>query len=317
MDDSYTGVIIVEILDNSSSTSASIETRIDYAVWKHSTSIVEMVKDTDERPPKIPFPSIPSKQGLDKTLTYMRKMNGQTKALIEAKVNQAVLLLYNQDEASNLVHRFPMEGQMPAKTRLLAGNEGVIKEIRPRQGFGWNEQPAFALVEFTDLDTGKIIAREWVYLKHLQDKNNDATERGKYRAMEAWDDGWEHEYYETMKAPEQSELLLSTLTTANILDVEKLVHGLSKFTAEMINNKTFNEILAHFPEEPREPPDYSGRDRRARPEQEPEPEPEPDLGPDQEKPARVSWYEIEGLIDAYEWIDPKKLITKYYGSNYE
>ena len=86
---------------------------------------------------------------------------------------------------------------------------------------------------------------------------------------------WINEYKETMTAQEQLPLLFSTMNAANFMNVEKLLDELCKFVAEMIAQRTPNEILDHF-----------------------------NIKKD------ATWEEEQELIATHKWIDPEGLIAK-------
>jgi len=86
---------------------------------------------------------------------------------------------------------------------------------------------------------------------------------------------WINEYKETMTAKEQLPLLFSTMNAANFMNVENLLDELCKFVAEMIAQRTPNEILDHF-----------------------------NIKKD------ATWEEEQELIATHKWIDPEGLIAK-------
>ena len=86
---------------------------------------------------------------------------------------------------------------------------------------------------------------------------------------------WINEYKETMTAQEQLPLLFSTMNAANFMNVENLLDELCKFVAEMIAQRTPNEILDHF-----------------------------NIKKD------ATWEEEQELITTHKWIDPEGLIAK-------
>ena len=90
---------------------------------------------------------------------------------------------------------------------------------------------------------------------------------------------WVSEYKKSMEAQEKLPLLFQTMTAANFMNVKTLLDELCKFVAEMIAQRTPNEILDYF----------NIQD-------------EPDL---------VKRREIEDeLIATHKWIDPEGLIAR-------
>jgi hypothetical protein len=57
---------------------------------------------------------------------------------------------------------------------------------------------------------------------------------------------WISEYKKTMEAQDQLPLLFKTMTAANFMNVKTLLDELCKFVAEMIAQRTPNEILDYF-----------------------------------------------------------------------
>merc|ERR1719174_2668030 len=57
---------------------------------------------------------------------------------------------------------------------------------------------------------------------------------------------WVGEYKKTMEAQDQLPLLFQTMTAANFMNVKTLLDELCKFVAEMIAQRTPNEILDYF-----------------------------------------------------------------------
>ena len=87
----------------------------------------------------------------------------------------------------------------------------------------------------------------------------------------AWIDG---EYKKSMDNQDELPLLFQTMTAANFMNVETLLDELCKFVAEMIAQRTPNEILDYF-----------------------------NIKKD------ATWEEEQELIATYKWIDPKGLIA--------
>lgn len=86
---------------------------------------------------------------------------------------------------------------------------------------------------------------------------------------------WINEYKQTMEAQDQLPLLFQTMTAANFMNVETLLDELCKFVAEMIAQRTPNEILDYF-----------------------------NIKKD------ATWEEEQELIATHKWIDPEGLIAK-------
>jgi S-phase kinase-associated protein 1 len=57
---------------------------------------------------------------------------------------------------------------------------------------------------------------------------------------------WVGDYKKTMEAQDQLPLLFQTMTAANFMNVKTLLDELCKFVAEMIAQRTPNEILDYF-----------------------------------------------------------------------
>tara|TARA_B110000971_G_scaffold170191_1_gene174874 strand:+ start:510 stop:1055 length:546 start_codon:yes stop_codon:yes gene_type:complete len=86
---------------------------------------------------------------------------------------------------------------------------------------------------------------------------------------------WINEYKVSMAAQDQLPLLFKTMNAANFMNIKLLLDELCKFVAEMIAQRTPNEIL-----------DYFGIKKDA------------------------TEAEEDGLIATYKWIDPEGLIAK-------
>lgn len=86
---------------------------------------------------------------------------------------------------------------------------------------------------------------------------------------------WVSEYKKTMEAQDQLPLLFQTMTAANFMNVKTLLDELCKFVAEMIAQRTPNEILDYF-----------------------------NIRKD------ATWEEEQELIATHKWIDPEGLIAK-------
>ena len=88
---------------------------------------------------------------------------------------------------------------------------------------------------------------------------------------------WINEYKKTMDNQDQLPLLFQTMTAANFMQVKTLLDELCKFVAEMIAQRTPNEILDYF-----------------------------NIKKD------ATWEEEQELIGTHKWIDPEGLIMKNY-----
>jgi len=86
---------------------------------------------------------------------------------------------------------------------------------------------------------------------------------------------WVTEYKQTMGNQDQLPLLFQTMTAANFMQVKSLLDELCKFVAEMIAQRTPNEILDDF-----------------------------NIKKD------ATWEEEQELIATHKWIDPEGLIAK-------
>lgn len=86
---------------------------------------------------------------------------------------------------------------------------------------------------------------------------------------------WVSEYKKTMEAQERLPLLFQTMNAANFMNVKTLLDELCKFVAEMIAQRTPDEIEDYF-----------------------------DIRKD------ATWEEEQELIATHKWIDPEGLIAK-------
>ena len=86
---------------------------------------------------------------------------------------------------------------------------------------------------------------------------------------------WINEYKKTMEAKDKLPLLFQTMTAANFMNIKLLLDELCKFVAEMIAQRTPNEILDYF-----------------------------DIKKD------ATWEEEQELFATHEWIDPEGLIAE-------
>ncbi len=88
---------------------------------------------------------------------------------------------------------------------------------------------------------------------------------------------WINAYKKSMEAQDQLPLLFQTMTAANFMNVKTLLDELCKFVAEMIAQRTPNEILDYF-----------------------------NIKKD------ATYEEEQELIATHKWIDPEGLIAKNY-----
>jgi S-phase kinase-associated protein 1 len=88
---------------------------------------------------------------------------------------------------------------------------------------------------------------------------------------------WTNDYKKSMEAQDQLPLLFQTMTAANFMNVKTLLDELCKFVAEMIAQRTPNEILDYF-----------------------------NIKKD------ATYEEEQALIATHKWIDPEGLIMKDY-----
>jgi S-phase kinase-associated protein 1 len=88
---------------------------------------------------------------------------------------------------------------------------------------------------------------------------------------------WTNDYKKSMEAQDQLPLLFQTMTAANFMNVKTLLDELCKFVAEMIAQRTPNEILDYF-----------------------------NIKKD------ATYEEEQALIATHKWIDPDGLIMKDY-----
>ena len=99
-----------------------------------------------------------------------------------------------------------------------------------------------------------------------------------FKAEETSDEdrlAWIGDYKKTMEAQDQLPLLFQTMRAANFMNVKTLLNELCKFVAEMIAQRTPNEILDYF-----------------------------NIKKD------ATWEEEQELIATHKWIDPEGLIAK-------
>lgn len=153
------------------------------------------------------------------------------------------------------------------------GSERVLKDINV-----WQQSETIKEM-VKDTDPGDTIPLAEVP-KEALDKVVDYMEK-----MAQFKDGtsdedkqkWINEYKQTMEAQDQLPLLFQTMTAANFMNVKTLLDELCKFVAEMIAQRTPNEILDYF-----------------------------NIKKD------ATYGEEQELIAKHEWIDPEGLIMKNY-----
>ena len=125
-----------------------------------------------------------------------------------------------------------------------SGEERVLKDINVWQ------QSETIMEMVKDTDPGDTIPLASVpkealdkvveYMEKMAAFKTDGTSD---EDKQAWIDGT---YKKTMEAQDQLPLLFQTMTAANFMNVKTLVDELCKFVAEMIAQRTPNEILAYF-----------------------------------------------------------------------
>jgi len=152
------------------------------------------------------------------------------------------------------------------------GSERVLKDINVWQ------QSETIMEMVKDTDPGDTIPLPSVP-KEALDKVVDYMEKmSAFKAEAASDEDkqqWVSEYKKTMEAQEKLPLLFQTMTAANFMNVKTLLDELCKFVAEMIAQRTPNEILDYF-----------------------------NIKKD------ATWEEEQELIATHKWIDPEGLIEK-------
>lgn len=152
------------------------------------------------------------------------------------------------------------------------GSERVLKDINVWQ------QSETIMEMVKDTDPGDTIPLASVP-KEALDKVVEYMEKiAAFKAEEASDEDkqeWTDGYKKSMEAKDQLPLLFQTMTAANFMNVKTLLDELCKFVAEMIAQKTPNEILDYF-----------------------------NIKKD------ATWEEEQELIATHKWIDPEGLIAK-------
>ena len=152
------------------------------------------------------------------------------------------------------------------------GSERVLKDINVWQ------QSETIMEMVKDTDPGDTIplasaTKEGLnkvveYMEKMAAFKKDGTSGEDKRA-------WIEEYKKTMEAQDQLPLLFQTMTAANFMNVKTLLDELCKFVAEMIAQRTPNEILDYF-----------------------------NIKKD------ATYEEEQELIATHKWIDPEGLIAK-------
>ena len=164
------------------------------------------------------------------------------------------------DDGSERVLEYGGEDDKDTKSILVWEQSGtileMIKDTDPGDTIPLASVPKEALDKVVD------------YMeKKAQFKTDRTSEEDKQK--------WINEYKKTMEAQDQLPLLFQTMTAANFMQVESLLDELCKFVAEMIAQRTPNEILDYF-----------------------------NIKKD------ATWEEEQELIATHKWIDPEGLIAK-------
>lgn len=152
------------------------------------------------------------------------------------------------------------------------GSERVLKDINVWQ------QSETILEMVKDTDPGDTIPLASVPKEALDKAVEYMEKMAAFKADGTTDEDkqqWISEYKKTMEAQEQLPLLFQTMTAANFMNVKTLLDELCKFVAEMIAQRTPNEILDYF-----------------------------NIKKD------ATWEEEQELIATHKWIDPEGLIAK-------
>ena len=152
------------------------------------------------------------------------------------------------------------------------GSERVLKDINV-----W-KQSVTIMEMVKDTDPGKTIPLAAVPKEALDKVVEYMEKMAAFKADGTTDEDkqqWISEYKKTMEAQDQLPLLFQTMTAANFMNVKTLLDELCKFVAEMIAQRTPNEILDYF-----------------------------NIKKD------ATWEEEQELIATHKWIDPEGLIAK-------
>ena len=151
------------------------------------------------------------------------------------------------------------------------GSERVLKDKDVWQ------QSETILEMVKDTDPGDTVPLTAVPKEALDKVVEYMEKMAAFKAEEASDEDkqtWINDYKKSMEAQDQLPLLFQTMTAANFMNVKTLLDELCKFVAEMIAQRTPNEILDYF------------NIKKGTPEEEAE------------------------LIATHKWIDPEGLIAK-------
>jgi len=163
----------------------------------------------------------------------------------------------------------------PVTVAAADGSERVLADINV-----W-EQSETITEMVKDTDPGDTIPLTF-FSKEALDKVVEYMEKmAAFKADGVSDEdkqAWVSEYKKTMEAQDQLPLLFQTMTGANFMNVKTLLDELCKFVAEMIAQRTPNEILDYF-----------------------------NIKKD------ATWEEEQELIATHKWIDPEGLIAKDRG----
>jgi S-phase kinase-associated protein 1 len=113
----------------------------------------------------------------------------------------------------------------------------------------WNQSKTIMSMA-EDIESDKDVIPLASVPKEALDKVVEYMEKmAAFKADGITDEGkqqWISEYKKTMGAQDQLPLLFQTLTAANFMNVKTLLDELCKFVAEMIAQRTPNEILDYF-----------------------------------------------------------------------
>ena len=153
------------------------------------------------------------------------------------------------------------------------GSERVLKDINVWQqsetimGIVKATESVVTIIPLAPVPTGALDKVVEYMEKMAAFEADGATDEAKQQ--------WISEYKKTMEAQDQLPLLFQTMTAANFMNVKTLLDELCKFVAEMIAQRTPNEILDYF-----------------------------NIKKD------ATWEEEQELIATHKWIDPEGLIAK-------
>tara|TARA_A100001015_G_scaffold258696_1_gene302117 strand:- start:3909 stop:4430 length:522 start_codon:yes stop_codon:yes gene_type:complete len=154
----------------------------------------------------------------------------------------------------------------------VAADDGTEKVLADKDVWAQSETISEMV---KDTDPGDTIPLASVP-KEVLDKVVDYMEKMAEKETSDVDkQAWVSEYKKTMEAQDQLPLLFQTMEGANFMNVKTLLDELCKFVAEMIAQRTPNEILDYF-----------------------------NIKKD------ATWEEEQELIATHKWIDPEGLIAK-------